>query len=177
MKFEKQFIAIALALQSLTFIQLPHSQAGLIIGAIAGNPGGGALIGSAIGAAGAGAFGLALGLSDTPKGHRISPTGVLIVTGFGVALGAAGGALLSIDQKSFANEVSDGFKNRYPFLNSPESRTALVALIYEKINQQIKTSPENTSHFIEVNSAECSEVLSGAALSEPELLLICDDLK
>lgn len=160
--FKKLILGILLA--SSLLVSAPKAEAGLAIGAIAGNASGGRQIGFMFGVVlGGGAF---ISLIDIP-GFGLISAGVII----GV------GTLLDVDAALTEDELARAFRNRYVFISSQDSINKLTQRTKSKLTKFAENNLDKSYAYITASSAELAEDLVDSDLSQEQFDMIVKDFE
>ncbi len=168
---KNSFLAAVALLSTLNIVQATKSEAGLLVGAIAGDAGKGASIGALVGATGMALYGTISYLTQDKDYTTIALTVAFTPIFAGL------GALLDIDASVNEDALASGLKIQYPFINSAESIRELARVAKIKLHESAVTNPEAQIHLVKFTKMEIAQALSGTAISIEQLNQVAADLE
>ncbi len=166
----KNLFSSTLVLLAMFTLQPKKAEAGLAIGAIAGDAGAGAAIGAIVGGGG---MILLCTITGAGKDGFSGPL-------FGILMGiptAGIGALLDVDASLNQEVLAKGFKTQYPFLNNAEALSSLASLAKTKFHEGALAHPEEKSYLVRFTHLEVAQALAGASISPEQFAQISNDLQ
>ncbi len=163
----KKFVLTTFTLLALFSAQPKSANAGVVIGAIAGDVGQGTIIGLIVGG-GVTFATLCVALSDPHGGEP------WMAWGFA---GVIAGTLLDVDATLNSEELNQMLKTKFEFLNNPEDVNQLSSLIKKKILAQQSTLQLHQSATIVLSPDEISSALEGSNLTFEQFQFLVKELE
>lgn len=163
-------ILLVLTLISTLLSVSPKSQAGLVVGSLAGDPGKGALIGFAVGATVSVIAATELAISGSEAAYGLM---FLMFVGAPITLGTT---ILPVEASHLS--VLDQYLNqKFSFIDNQAAITNLSTVIRNKHEAIVKVQPEVDGSYVTLTKVEVEEALGGADLTTKQLEIVANQLK
>ena len=167
----KILTSLTLALALSVAATPKKSEAGLLIGYLAGSPGTGAAIGGGVGA---GLLTVGLVFEDFhPFADPI--TAGLFVFGFGGAAVAV--TLLDVDGSLNSDGLVQSFRDRYPNVDNREALVSLAEATNIEWKERTKARPEMTQVKISLSQSRLEEIFSSSDVLDEDFQQIVRDFQ
>lgn len=147
------------------------SEAGLLIGATAGNPGKGAVIGATVGAT------IFVGNWVAFETIRDPSVALGLYTAFVISIPLMGVlTLLDVDAQVSEDLIAQGLRKSFPQIDSFETITRIARASKEKLAEEARQHPESMMTIIHFSEAEISDLLADSDLAPSEFAQIREKL-
>jgi hypothetical protein len=167
----KKISLVLMAVLGISLAATPRAQAGILIGAINGNVFQGMTVGALIGGSIGGALAITGEIVEGSEGLFI------IILPVFIGGGAIAGVFLDVDAALPSDELAEGFKDAFPFIDNSEALTELALVTKAKIQTAVEAAPEAEQLMVQLNREEVTQALSAVDLSSKQLELVIEALK
>jgi len=162
---KKLIPALLLSLTLTTTFVPRESEAGLLIGTLAGAPGTGLAIGAIVGVV---TYGGGVVFVD---GYRHD---TFILFGGGSVLGMA---LLDVDASLTPDHLTEVYKKSFPFVDSTETIQQLTEMTKAKFSAQALNNPDAEQTLVSFTPEELTPVFQGTDITDAQFNYVVEQLK